>query len=144
VRGYRLGASDLTLGLDCIAGVVTRLRTELHRPVLVFVASDTEEGLLRARALLGTNGTRVASTSGRAVHTKARGTFSAAAAAKVAADLLSFAMADVHFALGQSSLSSNAAQLGFATIRRTGWDSVCRKVEPAEIESLRRTIEESG
>ena len=103
------------------------------------MASDTANALERAKVLFGANGTQVLSTPGHAVHTKAT-IKSRESDIKLAADYAAFALADVHLALGQSSLSSNAAQMGLGTIRRTGWDNVCRLVREEELESLRGTL----
>ena len=94
---------------------IARLRHALGREVLVFAASDTEEGLARIHNVLGEE--RVLTVRGRAVHSTRTETPTSPEAIKVAADFLALAMSDVLFGIGGSSFSGNAAAM-HAGVRR--------------------------
>ena len=87
-----------------------------RRRVAVFVASDTEEGTRRARRVLGPR--TVLTVGGRAVHWTR--THAAAQEAKIAADFLALAVADVLLAIGSSSFSGGAGALSGAVVRHVG------------------------
>ena len=143
----RIGLEGLERELACVNRSVNQIEEALHRAlqvadtpgtarrVRVFVASDTEHGVARARAVLGS--ARVLAISGRAVHsTRDDGE----AARKVAADFIGLALADVHFGIGDSSFLGNAAAAGLSDVMRVSdrvpSGNACRLLKPQELRLL--------
>lgn len=139
----RIGVEGLERELACVNRSVNQIEAALQladtpgpaRRVHVFVASDTEHGVARARAVLGA--ARVLTISGRAVHsTRDDGE----AARKVAADFIGLALADVQFGIGDSSFLGNAAAAGLSDVMRVSdrvpSGNACRLLKPQEFRLL--------
>ena len=114
----RIQPTQLEKQLRLVNRTVGRLRRALGRDVLVFAASDTQMGLEMMRRVFGPRS--LLTVGGRAVHSTRTSTPTAPEAIKVAADFLALAMADVLFAIGDSSFSGNAAAVHAGVVRVQG------------------------
>ncbi len=127
-------------GLAAVNRTVARLRTAIGREVMVFVASDTVQGLHLARAALGAH-TPLLTVGGFAVHSTRTLHTATPDGVKVITDLLAMAISDVLLAVGQSSFSGLAGAI-HAGVRRVGEQAVGGEVEfeEAEMTALRESF----
>ena len=136
----RIEMSHFEHGLAAVNRTVTHLRTSLRREVMVFVASDTVQGLRMARVALGPR-TPLITVDGFAVHSTRTLHTSTPDGIKVITDLLAMAVSDVLLAVGQSSFSGLASAI-HGGVHRVGARSVGSEVhfEEAEMRVLRASL----
>jgi uncharacterized protein YceH (UPF0502 family) len=136
----RIELSHFEQGLASVNRTVTHLRTSLRREVMVFVASDTVQGLHMARVALGPR-TPLITVDGFAVHSTRTLHTATPDGIKVVTDLLAMAVSDVLLAVGQSSFSGLASAI-HGGVHRVGGRSVGSEVhfDEAEMMALRASF----
>jgi hypothetical protein len=136
----RIELSHFEQGLASVNRTVTHLRTSLRREVMVFVASDTVQGLHMARVALGPR-TPLITVDGFAVHSTRTLHTATPDGIKVVTDLLAMAVSDVLLAVGQSSFSGLASAV-HGGVHRVGGRSVGSEIhfDEAEMMALRASF----
>ena len=132
----RISLTQVQQRLLGVNRTVTALRQALGRDVLVFAASDTEQGTQLVRDVFGD---AVLTVNGQSVHSTRTRAAGSTDAVKVVADFVALAIADVAVAIGQSSFSGNAFALNLGLATQLG-TRARGQVLPHEIEALRASF----